>query len=103
MKQLKYNCWRIISSHVQADPGPQPSQNASQLDVSLPAPTQPDEAKVTFTTLYRKVPHLLSKTMSENISKSLAFYAVLHLANEKSLLLGRQEDLKDFTIRKAEE
>ncbi|XP_050080254.1 condensin complex subunit 2 isoform X1 [Anopheles maculipalpis] len=103
MKQLKYNCWRIISSHVQADLGPRPSQNPSQLDVSLPPPTQADEAKVTFTTLYRKVPQLLSKTMSENISKSLAFYAVLHLANEKSLLLGRQEDLKDFTIRKADE
>uniref|UniRef100_A0A182QLJ6 Condensin complex subunit 2 n=1 Tax=Anopheles farauti TaxID=69004 RepID=A0A182QLJ6_9DIPT len=104
MKQLKYNCWRVISSHVLADPGPPPTQpSASQPDTTLPPPTQPEDTKVTFTTLYRKVPQLLSKTMSENISKSLAFYAVLHLANEKSLLLGRQEDLKDFTIRKADE
>uniref|UniRef100_A0A182K6E6 Condensin complex subunit 2 n=1 Tax=Anopheles christyi TaxID=43041 RepID=A0A182K6E6_9DIPT len=104
MKQLKYNCWRVISTHVQAEIGPAPTQiSASQPeDIAMPAPTQPNEAKITFTTLYRKVPQLLSKTMSENISKSLAFYAVLHLANEKSLLLGRQEDLKDFTIRKSE-
>ncbi|XP_053670361.1 condensin complex subunit 2 [Anopheles nili] len=104
MKQLKYNCWRVISAHVKADEGPRPSQTTdSQPDVTLPPLTQPDEAKVTFTALYRKVPQLLSKTMRENISKSLAFYAVLHLANEKSLLLERQDDLKDFMIRKAEE
>ncbi|XP_052891538.1 condensin complex subunit 2 [Anopheles moucheti] len=102
MKQLKYNCWRVISSHVQAEMGPPPTQNPSQPDVTLMSPTQSDDAKITFTTLYRKVPHLLSKTMSENISKSLAFYAVLHLANEKCLLLDRQEDLNDFTIRKAD-
>uniref|UniRef100_A0A182MY38 Condensin complex subunit 2 n=1 Tax=Anopheles dirus TaxID=7168 RepID=A0A182MY38_9DIPT len=105
MKQLKYNCWRVISSHVHADLGPPPSQpSASQPEnVMLPPPTQPGDATVTFTTVYRKVPQLLSKTMSENISRSLAFYAVLHLANEKALLLGRQEDLKDFSIRKSEE
>uniref|UniRef100_A0A182P1B6 Condensin complex subunit 2 n=1 Tax=Anopheles epiroticus TaxID=199890 RepID=A0A182P1B6_9DIPT len=103
MKQLKYNCWRVISAHVRDEVGPAPTQTASQPDVPVPPATQPDEPKITFTALYRKVPQLLSKTMSENISKSLAFYAVLHLANEKSLLLGRQEDLKDFSIRKAEE
>ncbi|XP_049289983.1 condensin complex subunit 2 [Anopheles funestus] len=104
MKQLKYNCWRVISSHLQAEMDPPPTQNPSQQDVSLTVPTQTqsDDTRITFTTLYRKVPHLLSKSMSENFSKSLAFYAVLHLANEKSLQLERQEDLNDFTIRKAD-
>uniref|UniRef100_A0A182MED7 Condensin complex subunit 2 n=1 Tax=Anopheles culicifacies TaxID=139723 RepID=A0A182MED7_9DIPT len=104
MKQLKYNCWRLINSHVQVEIGPPPTQNPSQQDESSmppPSQTQSDVGKITFTTLYRKVPQLLSKTMNENISKSLAFYAVLHLANEKSLVLEQQEDLKDFTIRKA--
>uniref|UniRef100_A0A1S4H6T5 Condensin complex subunit 2 n=1 Tax=Anopheles gambiae TaxID=7165 RepID=A0A1S4H6T5_ANOGA len=106
MKQLKYNCWRVISSHVQAEVGPPPTQQpaaSQQPDVTMPPPTQPEETRITFSALYRKVPQLLSKTMSENISKSLAFYAVLHLANEKSLLLGRQEDLNDFTIRKEDD
>lgn len=100
MKQLKNNCWQVISSHVQAETG---TQIPSQQDDSLmpPPQTQSGDAKVTFSTMCRKVPHLLSKTMNENMSKSLAFYSVLQLANEKSLVLEGQDDLKDFTIRKA--
>uniref|UniRef100_A0AAG5DJY4 Condensin complex subunit 2 n=1 Tax=Anopheles atroparvus TaxID=41427 RepID=A0AAG5DJY4_ANOAO len=99
MKQLKYNCWRLISSQVQTEQTA--IQIGSQPDVPL-SPTQSEHGQIKFSALYRKVPLLLSKTMSENISKSLAFYAVLHLANEKSLHLLRQEDLKDFTIKQAE-
>uniref|UniRef100_A0A182WFA5 Condensin complex subunit 2 n=1 Tax=Anopheles minimus TaxID=112268 RepID=A0A182WFA5_9DIPT len=105
MKQLKYNCWRVISSRINAEMGPPPTQSTSQQDTSLMLPppprTQSDDGNITFTTLCRTIPHLLSKTMAENMSKSLLFYAVLHLANEKSLLLEWQEDLKDFSIKKA--
>ncbi|XP_035791930.1 condensin complex subunit 2-like [Anopheles albimanus] len=107
MKQLKYNCWRVINSYVtpEAPAATQPSQPSGD-DTQLPLPpaTQSaDDRKIKFSKLYQKVPQLLSKSMSENISKALAFYAVLHLANEKSLRLEGQADLKDFIIMKAEE
>ncbi|XP_050095283.1 condensin complex subunit 2 [Anopheles aquasalis] len=107
MKQLKYNCWRLINSYISPE-GPaatqqsQPSADDPQL--TLPPATQSaEDHKISFTKLYEKVPQLLSKSMSENISKALAFYAVLHLANEKSLRLEGQADMKDFVIMKAEE
>ncbi|XP_052872824.1 condensin complex subunit 2 [Anopheles cruzii] len=101
MKQLKNGCWRVISSHLAADaPLTQPTQD-TQTD-PLPAPALSQAANLSgplrFSRVYAKVPQLLSKTMSENVSKSLAFYAVLHLANEKKLKLQGQKDLQDFTI-----
>ncbi|XP_058129260.1 condensin complex subunit 2 [Anopheles ziemanni] len=102
MKQLKFNCWRLINAQLQAEQTViPPTQTASQPEVPL-MPTQSDQGQINFNTLYRKVPLLLSKTMSENVTKSLAFYAVLHLANEKSLSLERQEDLTDFNIKLAD-
>uniref|UniRef100_A0A1Q3EZS2 Condensin complex subunit 2 n=1 Tax=Culex tarsalis TaxID=7177 RepID=A0A1Q3EZS2_CULTA len=90
MKQLKSCCWRLITEQLCSS-----SQAAA-------ASTEPSEegqsGKARFSEIYRELPHILSKTMSENISKSLAFYSVLHLSNERSLRLVRQDDLEDFQI-----
>ncbi|XP_055599381.1 condensin complex subunit 2 [Uranotaenia lowii] len=89
MKQLKTCCWRLITEQHTANADP---------NVSGSSTTEPSEGKAKFSTIYRELPNILTKTMSENISKSLAFYSVLHLTNERSLRLVRQDDLKDFTI-----
>ncbi|XP_058066505.1 condensin complex subunit 2 [Anopheles bellator] len=98
MKQLKNGCWRVINNYLVPDaPLTQPTQG-TQTD-PLPALSQSaKDGPLRFSRVYAKVPQLLSKTMSENVSKSLAFYAVLHLANEKKLKLQGQKDLQDFTI-----
>jgi len=55
-----------------------------------------------FTSLYKRLkqPTMLPKTMSENLSVSLAFIALLHLCNEESLHLIPSEQLEDFKIVK---
>ncbi|XP_053686298.1 condensin complex subunit 2 [Sabethes cyaneus] len=92
MKQLKTCCWRLISEQItgsSADTDATPGNNQLLLK---------GDGKAKFSDIYRELPHILSKSMSENISKSLAFYSVLHLTNERSLQLMRQEDLEDFQI-----
>lgn len=89
MKQLKSCCWRLIVERIGENQMQAPSSSGSEPS---------GEAKVSFSQIFKELPHVLSKTMSENISKSLAFYSVLHLTNERSLRLMRQDDLEDFKI-----
>lgn len=52
-----------------------------------------------FSDTLKDLPKVLSRTMAENMSMPLAFYAILHLCNDKSLLLHQNdENLKDFDI-----
>lgn len=92
MKQLKSCCWRLITEQVCATQAT-PSEEGDATTTS-----EAHSGKARFSEIYRELPHILSKTMSENISKSLAFYSVLHLSNERSLRLVRQDDLEDFQI-----
>lgn len=52
-----------------------------------------------FKDIYDQLPELLTPNMTEALSPSIAFYSVLHLANDYSLRLISQEDLDDFKIR----
>lgn len=45
------------------------------------------EGAASFGVVYNTLPHMLTKTMTENLSPSVAFYSVLHLANEHRLRL----------------
>lgn len=76
MKQLKQCSWNLISRKQAANP--------------LISPC--------FSEILRDLPKILTKTMAENMSMPLAFYAILHLCNDKGLLLKSDEDLKDFEI-----
>lgn len=93
MKQLKSCCWRLITEQVCSS-----AAAAAVATSQQSSSAEPSEGKARFSEIYRDLPHILSKTMSENISKSLAFYSVLHLSNERSLRLVRQDDLEDFQI-----
>lgn len=68
--------------------------------------TQTDETYKTgaasFGVIYNSLPHLLTKTMAENLSPSVAFYSILHLANEHRLRLyksTKENDMNVFLIR----
>lgn len=61
------------------------------------------DGAATFTHMYNTLPHLLSKTMAENLSPAVAFYSVLHLANENRLRLLQIDGKSDFLIRKLTE
>ena len=45
------------------------------------------------------LPKVLTKAMAENMSTPLAFYSVLHLANENNLVMTQSDDLQDFLIQ----
>lgn len=78
MKQLKSCSWELINRQHQVDPTHNPK----------------------FSTTLKDLPKILNRTMAENMSMPLAFYAVLHLCNDKGLLLNNIENgLKDFDIK----
>lgn len=78
MKQLKSCSWALISNKHNADPVHNPK----------------------FSETLKDLPKVLSRTMAENMSMPLAFYAVLHLCNDKSLVLNQNDEkLRDFEIQ----
>lgn len=60
------------------------------------------DGAASFGVIYNSLPHLLTKTMAENLSPSVAFYSILHLANEHRLRLfksTKENDMNVFLIR----
>ncbi|EDV99066.1 condensin complex subunit 2 [Drosophila grimshawi] len=57
----------------------------------------------TFKGVYNELPNLLTQKMAESLSPSVAFYAVLHLANDMKLRLLQQDDLENVIIRQVTE
>lgn len=76
MKQLKQCSFNIIVQRSNANPLQHPC----------------------FSEVLRDLPKTLNKAMAENMSMPLAFYAILHLCNDKGLLLTPNENLEDFEI-----
>lgn len=77
MKQLKACSWILINNKHNLDPTHNPK----------------------FSEILKELPRVLSRTMAENMSMPLAFYAILHLCNDKSLLLNQNDEkLRDFDI-----
>lgn len=91
MKQLKKCCWQLITERKAPIP--------EEFEVSFEDLSSLEHRKViTFNKVVKDLPHILSKMMSQNMSIPLAFYSVLHLANENKLYLNQKSDLRDFDI-----
>lgn len=77
MKQLKGCSWTLINNKHNSDPLHNPK----------------------FSDTLKELPKVLNKTMAENMSMPLAFYAILHLCNDKGLRLNQSDEkLNDFDI-----
>ncbi|XP_045766551.1 condensin complex subunit 2 [Maniola jurtina] len=79
MKQLKHTTWRMLTGK---------TAEGHKEDIT---PTS-------FFSIYSRLPEKLSPNMRESLSVPLALLSVLHLANEKGLILEKRDDLKDFGI-----
>ncbi|CAH4032950.1 condensin complex subunit 2 [Pieris brassicae] len=79
MKQLKHCTWKMLTHQT-------------------PTGEKEDVSETTFFSLYSKLPAKLSNNMRESLSVPLALLSVLHLANEKGLVLEKSDDNKDFNI-----
>ncbi|RVE53716.1 hypothetical protein evm_001608 [Chilo suppressalis] len=79
MKQLKHCTWKMLTE-------------------KTPEGEKEDVSKTTFFSVYTKLPSKLSTNMRESLSVPLALLSILHLANEKGLILEKRETLNDIGI-----
>lgn len=79
MKQLKHCTWRMLTE-------------------KTPEGEKEDVHETSFFSIYSRLPSKLSSNMRESLSIPLALLSVLHLANEKGLILEKRDDLKDIGI-----
>lgn len=97
MKQLKSTCLATITKQCEKTANRQFLQPKN-----VNKPEVYKEGAASFGILYSSLPHQLTKTMAENLSPSVAFYSVLHLANENRLRLiktTKNDDPNIFLIR----
>lgn len=80
MKQLKHCTWKMLT------------EKTPEGEPEFVTPT-------VFSTIYARLPNKLSSTARESLSIPLALLSVLHLANEKGLVLEKRDDLKDIDIK----
>lgn len=94
MKQMKTVCLNTISKQCEKTSG--------RTFNNIPNVRTDEKYKdgvASFGIIYNSLPHLLTKTMAENLSPSIAFYSILHLANEHRLRLYKSsKDNKDMNI-----
>ncbi|KAK7072211.1 hypothetical protein SK128_026757 [Halocaridina rubra] len=98
MKKLKSVMWSMLADF----PSPNKENEKGLENHAQPVEDSEDkmdlEQSVEFSQLYRILPSRLSAKMSENLSVSLAFIALLHLANERNLKLTSEGELRDFIV-----
>ena len=96
MKKLKSALWNMLTDE---------KDKENDLNGANHQP-KADEEKVLmnpntslqFSAIYKTLPGNLSSNMAENLSFPLAFIALLHLCNEKTLELRPLDGMKDFNI-----
>ncbi|XP_047026860.1 condensin complex subunit 2 [Helicoverpa zea] len=79
MKQLKHCTWKMLTEK---------TQDGEKEDVT----------ETSFFTIYKRLPSKLTPNMRESLSVPLALLSVLHLANEKGLILEKRDDLNDIGV-----
>ncbi|KAI9844305.1 MAG: hypothetical protein M1838_002232 [Thelocarpon superellum] len=97
VRRLKEEMWRGMGIEDVADqalPPPTPSR---------PAPTavsKADDGSFKFTTVMNNLQTVYPKQAMADISTSYCFICLLHLANEKGLVIQNEEQLMDLNIRR---
>lgn len=100
MKQMKSVCLSTITKQCEK------TSNLKFMHPNIRHDEKYKEGAASFGIIYNSLPHLLSKTMAENLSPSIAFYSILHLANEHRLRLyksTKDNDMNIFLIRQLDE
>ncbi|XP_076848376.1 LOW QUALITY PROTEIN: condensin complex subunit 2 [Brachyhypopomus gauderio] len=91
MKRLKTSMWTLLTDT------PETPDTRVEEDTSTDVVGEKSFSQSTRTLLQR-----LPSTMANNLSVSLAFVALLHLANEKNLELHKVDDMSDIIIRQGQ-
>lgn len=113
VRRLKEELWRGMGIEGPEDVSFSNANNAYVLTMSKPPsqsagrlPTPPEEPKksetgtLKFTTVMQNLQSVYPKQAMNDISTSYCFICLLHLANEKGLVIEKQEGLMELDIRK---
>ncbi|KAK0731698.1 condensin complex subunit 2/barren [Lasiosphaeris hirsuta] len=97
VKRLKEEIWKGMNFEALEKENPNTSR--------LPSPPSSDvgggdQPTLKFTDVMNDLKRVYPKPVMDDISTSYGFICVLHLANEKGLLIEKTADLMDLTIRK---
>ncbi|XP_076034678.1 non-SMC condensin I complex subunit H [Oratosquilla oratoria] len=102
MKRLKMSIWSLLTDSSTNKENENSAENKVQpqstADMFQLKEKMDDNMELNFSKIYKDLPSKLSSKMSENLSVPLAFIALLHLTNERSLKLMSSPDLTDFRI-----
>lgn len=93
MRQLKSSIWKCLKSK---------SNNAANTEEAVNEAETMTESKQ-FSSVYKTLPKLLSKSNAEALSVPISFISMLHLANEKGLKVRSISDLSDIVIEPSQE
>lgn len=95
MKQLKNVCYITIQKQCSIA-----ARQSYPDDISSDFPAISQALDCTsFLKVYGCLPQLLTKSMQEALSPAVAFYSILHLANDHQLQLTNTTDDFDFEIK----
>ncbi|XP_055903543.1 condensin complex subunit 2 [Eupeodes corollae] len=93
MKNLKKCCTHLMRNQMSKE------FQGTIPELAIPKDEEYAPGMASFQEIYTHLPEVLTTNMAEALSPSVAFYSILHLANDLNLRLIPQADLNDFKIR----
>ncbi|KAI9718801.1 MAG: hypothetical protein M1828_006563 [Chrysothrix sp. TS-e1954] len=98
VRRLKEEMWRGLgleeSKQVEPEAPPTPSNPPNS------PPATEDDGSLKFTSVMNSLQSVYPKQAMEDISTSYCFICLLHLANEKGLVLGHDDNFEEIRIRR---
>ncbi|XP_067928829.1 condensin complex subunit 2-like isoform X2 [Watersipora subatra] len=95
-KRIKYHMWNILTE----DPNNKENIKNSAEDMSGKRVTKHG---MPFTDLYARLPKLCPTHEAKDLSPPIAFVALLHMCNEKNLMLKNEKSFRDLEVFAGEE
>lgn len=90
------------ASNTASEPGPSTSSGEPTASTSAEASGGPPQGRpvANLRDIYRQLPSRLNPQMRQNLSVPLAFFSLLHVANDNNLKLEQAADLSNVIIKK---
>ncbi|PVH88245.1 barren [Cadophora sp. DSE1049] len=98
VRRLKEELWKGMG--IEALDLNLPTQTPGRLPTPQPEPKKGEDGSLKFTSVMQNLQSVYPKQAMNDISTSYCFICLLHLANEKGLVIEKQEGLMELDIRK---
>ncbi|PBP24030.1 barren protein [Diplocarpon rosae] len=98
VRRLKEELWKGMG--IDALDHNSPTQTPGRLPTPQPEPKRGEDGSLKFTSVMQNLQSVYPRQAMNDISTSYCFICLLHLANEKGLVIEKQEGLMELDIRK---